>query len=116
MAVKEKPAVTDCRTKLGAGYRRNPWLALCSEVLQAEFANAAMIRGFRRMLTGISRAGGEGPRKLDSSLRDHYAGGRREGRIPSAERAVPTLRNYEGYEPSFSLIWADSRQVTKGRS
>ena len=35
----------------------------------------------------------------------------REGRIPSAERAVPTHpQQTEGYEPSFSLIRADSRQ------
>ena len=34
----------------------------------------------------------------------------RKGRIQSAERAVPTLNSYnEGYEPSFSLIRADSR-------
>ncbi len=35
----------------------------------------------------------------------------REGRIQSAERAVPTLTSQiEGYEPSFSLIRADSRR------
>jgi hypothetical protein len=37
----------------------------------------------------------------------------RRGRIQSAERAVPTFKqNNEGYEPSFSLIWADSRHRT----
>src|SRR5438093_12450371 len=41
----------------------------------------------------------------------------REGRIQSAERAVPTRsRKFEGYEPSFSLIRADSRHVKKGDS
>jgi hypothetical protein len=36
----------------------------------------------------------------------------RAGRIQSADRAVPTPDNrIEGYEPSFSLISADSRRV-----
>lgn len=35
---------------------------------------------------------------------------RREGRIQSAERAVPTFSFEQGYEPSFSLIRADSRR------
>ena len=40
----------------------------------------------------------------------------REGRIQSAERAVPTLYNsIEGYEPSFSLISADSRRFIERR-
>jgi len=41
----------------------------------------------------------------------------REGRIQSAGRAVPTHRKtIEGYEPSFSLIRADSRHASKGDS
>src|SRR4051812_7024062 len=46
-----------------------------------------------------------------------YHGHQRAGRIQSAERAVPTRYNRsEGYEPSFSLIRADSRRAMKGDS
>jgi len=44
-------------------------------------------------------------------------GRQRAGRIQSAERAVPTRLSPEcGYEPSFSLIRADSRHSAKGDS
>jgi len=41
----------------------------------------------------------------------------REGRLQSAERAVPTLRKVsKANEPSFSLTCADSRRAVKGAS
>src|ERR1700722_8403604 len=64
----------------------------------------------------------EGARKQQSVRRIHWCRGPdikegREGRIQSAERAVPTHPNKtEGYEPSFSLIGADSRHALKGDS
>src|SRR2546425_11959971 len=42
---------------------------------------------------------------------------KREGRIQSAERArAHPIKQFEGYEPSFSLIGADSRHAVKGDS
>jgi len=42
---------------------------------------------------------------LDSAASSAYPELEREGRLQSAERAVPTLiHNFEGREPSFSLI------------
>ena len=41
---------------------------------------------------------------FDFTLRIPYPTHEREGRLQSAERAVPTLfHNFEGHEPSFSL-------------
>jgi len=48
-------------------------------------------------------------------LEKRYAGRQREGRIQSAERASHLRQNDEGYDPSFSLIRADSSAVMKGK-
>jgi hypothetical protein len=44
------------------------------------------------------------PRFLDPHRELPYPDQEREGRLQSAERAVPTFIFIEGYEPSFSLI------------
>jgi hypothetical protein len=44
-------------------------------------------------------------------LIESYAFDQREGRIQSAERAVPTSSSIKLYESSFSLTSADSRQL-----
>jgi hypothetical protein len=44
-------------------------------------------------------------------------GNEREGRLQSAERAVPTLfHNFEGHEPSFSLTSCGLQASLKGAS
>jgi hypothetical protein len=45
-----------------------------------------------------------------------YGDNQREGRIQSAERAVPTFCKTHSNETSFSLINADSRHSAKGAS
>jgi len=48
--------------------------------------------------------------EIDFGNHGEYILNQREGRIQSAERAVPTSNSAKQYESSFSLTSADSRQ------
>jgi hypothetical protein len=54
---------------------------------------------------------GTRPLPIDFAPIGGYAFDQREGRIQSAERAVPTSNSTRQYESSFSLTRADSRQL-----
>src|SRR5215472_2644178 len=56
------------------------------------------------------------PFGIDLSATSRLAYKQREGRIQSAERAVPTFCKFQFDETSFSLKTADSRHMTKGAS